>query len=163
MPRKPPAANPKTPAASRKRPARATAVRATAVPATQASRWRSVLIVAVLAVSAGAYQYRDRIPRPTIVASTDQQLARQVAVHHSQLLISEIIVPLRKSNDGKLTNEQALQVWKTALPVIQRHTLAPLTDRMTQLQTVDKDGKPTGLMDREALSRCLDDWESGLK
>lgn len=161
MPRKTSSATPKQASAPRKRPDRSTAV-----PSAPAASWHRGLIVVIavfVALAAVAYRFGDRIPRPAIAMSADRTLAAHVARHHSQLLISEIIVPLRRANDGKMTNEQALQVWKTALPVIQHHTLSPMTDRMTQLQVLDKDGKPTGQMDRDALARCLDEWEAALR
>jgi hypothetical protein len=117
------------------------------------------VLVAILALAAVAYRFRDKIPVP----AADTQLARDAVHRHSQLLISEIIQPLRAANDGKLTNEQTLATVKTAHPVIDRHTWSPLADRLTQLQAVDKDGKPTGLMDQQALARFLDDCEAGIR
>lgn len=163
--KKPSPAKPAARSPRKRTSARAATVSASADPAAPPAqprhRWHLV-VTAVLAFSGVAYHYRDRIPRPTIVPSADVQLARSVSRTHSQLLISEIIVPLRKANDGTLTNEQALAIWKNSLPIIQRHTLSPLTDRMTDLQAIGPDGKPTGQMDREQLDRCLKDWEAGL-
>jgi hypothetical protein len=120
------------------------------------------VLAAILALAAVAYRFRDKIPVPA-PASADTQLARNAVHRHSQLLISEIIQPLRAANDGKLTGEQTLATLKTAHPVIDRHTWSPLADRLTQLQTVDKDGQPTGLMDQQALARFLDDCEAGIR
>ena len=124
------------------------------------------MIVLILIAAAVAYRFRDKVPALPIPGpvSADTQLARDAVRHHSQLLISEIIAPLRKQNDGTLTAEAALQLIKDAHPVIDRHTWSPLADRLTNLQTIDPaTQQPTGLLDREGLSRFLNDCEAGIQ
>lgn len=125
-----------------------------------------VVIVLILITAAVAYRFRDKVPALPIPGpvSADTQLARDAVRHHSQLLISEIIAPLQKQNDGTLTAEAALQLIKDAHPVIDRHTWSPLADRLTDLQTIDPaTQQPTGLLDREGLSRFLNDCEAGIR
>lgn len=153
---------PRKPATPKAAPTRTRRAKAAAPPPQPAGSIWPIVLTSLLALATVAYRFRDKIPVPA-PASADTQLARDAVHRHSQLLISEIIQPLRAANNGTLTNEQTLATVKTAHPVIDRHTWSPLADRLTQLQAVDKDGKPTGLMDQQALARFLDDCEAGIR
>lgn len=156
----PKAPSPKTP---RKPRSRKTASTQPAFPPTAPPSRSGWIIILAIVLAAVAYRYRDQIPRPSIAESPDTILARDAVTHHSQLLISEIIEPLRKLNDGTLKNDACLDLLKTAHPVIDRHTWTPLANRLRELQSRDAQGQPTGLMDQSALARFLDDCEAGIE
>jgi hypothetical protein len=88
-------------------------------------------------------------------ASEDQRIASEVIPNYRSLVKTEVIAKLRVANDGDLTSEEVKTIIQQSIPVIQKHTWSPLTDRLTKLQV-------EGVMKKAELDAALDAVERGL-
>lgn len=132
-------------------------------PRTAGGHWLPVSL-AVVALLLGLNVYLQLRPPSVdsggpvpVVVVNDQELARQAGLRYLDLCCTEVIDKLSAANDGDLTAKETLRIIELAIPVIQKRTWSPVTDRLTQLQN-DK-----GVMDQAKLKAALDEVRKGLQ
>lgn len=112
------------------------------------------LLVALLVGQFVANRHTDGKTEPAFV--TDYQLGRNAGLNYVDLVCSEVLDKLAAANDGELKSKDALRIIEVAIPIIQKNTWSPVTDRLTQLQ---KDGK----LDKEQLDKAIKEVKRGLQ
>ena len=126
-----------------------------AAPANHRALYVVIAVMAALLIGQFvATRHTTDKTEPAVV--TDYQLGRNAGLNYVDLVCSEVLDKLSAANDGKLKSKDALRIIEVAIPIIQKNTWSPVTDRLTQLQ---KDGE----IDKEQLDKAIKEVKRGLQ
>lgn len=127
----------------KKRPAR------TVKPKAAPVNWRAIAGVAVVVIAALAGVM-------ALLSKPEPHAERKIVNDYVDAVCEHVLDKLAAANDGDLTGEQALKIIETSIPIVQKHTWKPVTDKLTGLQ-VD------GVFDQEKLAEAIAETREGLQ
>lgn len=133
----------------KKRPARTVKAKPPVKPKAAPVNWGAIagVAVVVLAVLAGVV---------ALLSKPEPHAERRIINDYVDAVCEHVLDKLAAANDGDLTGEQALKIIETSIPIVQKHTWKPVTDKLTGLQ-VD------GVFDQEKLAKAIDETREGLQ